>query len=163
MISRIIERFDRWPKRQIVAKFLLDNGISVRDGSLFLSGAEISFTSIARALGVDQRVVARVVEEIEADEELREIFSRIKPALNPCALAELWGWTWVEIRLKGGDNVMRDIASAFGEAEVEIKYIIGDIDDSGGFLHILTGSEKIPGFLIQKIRKIPGVEAVVIR
>ena len=70
-----------FPARLKVIRLMIEYGIGVtEDGKVAIGPIEIPDTSIAKAAGVDRRVVRKTVEQILSDENLKRIFTGIKPA-----------------------------------------------------------------------------------
>jgi len=64
--------------RMYVAKSLLENGISVKGSELYVNSVKIPTTSVAKALGVDRRVVTKTIQEIQDNPRLRQLFMNIR-------------------------------------------------------------------------------------
>jgi len=59
------------PQPQILYHYLLSYGLCIKDGKIYCGNIELSFSKIARAIGVDRRVVMNTVETIEKNKELK--------------------------------------------------------------------------------------------
>ncbi|MEM2277134.1 MAG: hypothetical protein QXU43_08695, partial [Thermoproteota archaeon] len=80
MWRRVLEKFTSYPARVKVAKTIIELGFRISgDGEIYCGPVKQSYQKIARALGVDRRVVKETVLSILRDSELREIFMFLKP------------------------------------------------------------------------------------
>ncbi|WP_084272443.1 hypothetical protein [Picrophilus oshimae] len=65
MILLLQEYFKDYPvKREIIEK-LFENGISVKNGKLYLNDIEISISAVAKALKINRKTVYETMELIE--------------------------------------------------------------------------------------------------
>ncbi|MEM2017004.1 MAG: amino acid-binding protein, partial [Nitrososphaerota archaeon] len=72
MWRRIAEKLKNYPARLSIIRVMIEYGIGVtEDGRIVIGPVEIPEVSIARAAGVDRRIVRKTVEYILQDEELR--------------------------------------------------------------------------------------------
>ena len=156
--------FKQYPAQARVARYLLDIGISVKDGKLYADRIKVSFAAVAKAMDVDQRVVGTAVERIEANTELREAFSKITPSCNLKDIGALRGWQTIEIMLDSPQRpgVLGKVASTVGEANVNIRQVIGEDPSYRSGLIYIIAEEHIPGYVLDTLRKIPGVKGITI-
>ncbi|KYH39389.1 MAG: hypothetical protein AYL31_009990, partial [Candidatus Bathyarchaeota archaeon B26-1] len=80
MWKRISEFLKDYPERLSVARILVKNGLSIRDGKVYCNEIPVPIAGISRAAGVDRRTVMKTIEMIESNEELRRIFKGIRSA-----------------------------------------------------------------------------------
>ena len=66
----VTDTFKNSPSQLMVVKKMLFYGLSVKEGRIFCNDVEINNKSLAKACGVDQRVVKSVIKTISSDEEL---------------------------------------------------------------------------------------------
>ncbi len=78
--TTIKKHLEEYPERLKVARVLVENGLSIKDGKIFLNQIEIPPVRIARVAGVDRRTVNETLSVIKANRELRLIFEEIRPA-----------------------------------------------------------------------------------
>ena len=81
MWKRIYERLKEYPERLGVARILVENGLSIRDGRIYCGEIMIPIVRVSRAAGVDRRTVIKTIEMITDDPELRVIFEGIRLSL----------------------------------------------------------------------------------
>jgi predicted regulator of amino acid metabolism with ACT domain len=80
MWNKIKTALDSYPERLKVARVLIENGLSIKDGEIYLNQIEIPPIRIARVAGVDRRTVNETLASIHENAELRMIFEAIRPA-----------------------------------------------------------------------------------
>jgi predicted regulator of amino acid metabolism with ACT domain len=80
MWSNVKKYFEGHPERLKVARVLIENGLSVRNGRIYLNEIELPPVRVARAAGVDRRTVKETLKAIGANRELRLIFEGIRSA-----------------------------------------------------------------------------------
>ncbi len=153
-----------YPERLSVAKILVRNGLSVRNGKIYCNEVLISAVRISRAAGVDRRTVTKTIEAIEEDPELRVIFEGIRSAgtslreiarhLN-LGVVEI---TPVDAKMPG---ILARSASLIAERKISIRQaIVDDPELSPEPKLTLIAERKIPGELIPELLKIRGVSKV---
>jgi predicted regulator of amino acid metabolism with ACT domain len=88
MWAEIMEQFADSPAQARVVKFLLENGFGVNEQArIHCNGIEIPATHIAKAIGIDRRVVDMTGQRIVSDASLKDIFlyMRATPDLSKVA------------------------------------------------------------------------------
>ncbi|MEM2953802.1 MAG: amino acid-binding protein, partial [Candidatus Bathyarchaeia archaeon] len=80
MWNNIKKHLENYPERLKVARILVENGLSVRKGKVYLNEIEIPPVRIARVAGVDRRTVNETISIIGANRELRLIFESLRSA-----------------------------------------------------------------------------------
>ena len=80
MWNMIKNQLQGYPERLKVALVLIENGLSVQNGKIYLNRIEIPPVRVARAAGVDLRTVNETINTIKASVELKLIFEEIRPA-----------------------------------------------------------------------------------
>ncbi len=58
---------------------MIECGMRVSDYKLYVGDVEVDYTAVARAVGVDRRVVKQTVEQIQDNRYLFSIFSKTTP------------------------------------------------------------------------------------
>jgi len=80
MWAQTRNQFIRQKARLVVARKMIECGMRVGDEhKVFVGDVEVDYTALARATGVDRRVVRQTVEQIEKSEKLRSLYSRLSP------------------------------------------------------------------------------------
>ena len=164
MWKKITNKLGGHPERLKVARVLVDNGLSIRDGKIWCNDILISKVRVAKAAGADTRTVRYAIEMIEDDEELREVFGSIRSAGS--SIVKIAGSldlgvveiTPTDARIPG---ILASSASLLAEANISIRQAI--VDDSELTPEpklTLIAERKIPGDLIPRFLKIKGVAKV---
>jgi predicted regulator of amino acid metabolism with ACT domain len=164
MWNAIKKHLEGHPERLKVARVLVENGLSAKDGKIYLNQIEIPPVRIARAAGVDRRTVKETLNVIKANRELRLIFEEIRPAghslkeiakhLN-LGVVEI---TPVDAKIPG---ILANSAMILTKAGLSIRQaIVDDPELSPEPKLSLIVEKKIPGELIPELLKITGVAKV---
>ncbi|MEM2927215.1 MAG: amino acid-binding protein [Candidatus Bathyarchaeia archaeon] len=164
MWNRVAEHFRGYPERLSVAKVIVENGLSVRNGRIYCNDIEIPPIRIARIARVDRRTVAETVKTIEKNPELRPVFEGIRSAgLSLKEVARYLNLGVVEItpvdaRMPG---ILAKASSLIAEKQISIRQaIVDDPELSPEPKLTLITEKKIPGELIPEFLKIRGVAKV---
>jgi len=160
----VVKRLEGYPERLNVAKVLIENGLSVKDGKIYCNDIEITPIRIGRVAAVDRRTVAETVKAIENSSELKEIFAGIRSAGHSLKdIAKHLNLGVVEItpvnaRIPG---ILAKSATILAEKGISIRQaIVDDPELSPEPKLTLIAEAKIPGELIPKFLKVKGVEKV---
>src|SRR5256712_13515860 len=97
MWARFRHYFKGFPAQEKVAQLMVMYGLRVHDGSVFAAEIKLSDTSMARAAGVDRRVVTATVDTIDKNDELRSFFDRLRPVCHLREVAPLMNWGAIQI------------------------------------------------------------------
>lgn len=162
MWETVEHHFDKYPAQKKVAGYIMDNGLSVKNNEIRLDKIRVSKSELARAVGVDKRVVSAAVKTIMSEPKLESIFSKLLPSCNLKDVAPEMGWDVLAIALSdpARTGVLGNIATAIGNANVSIRQAIGeDPIFASGLLYIVTETP-IPGSVINEIKNIEGVVSV---
>ena len=164
MLFIVREYFRNYPARKKVAEILVNNGISIRNSKPYIGDVEISVNAIARAAGVNRKIVYHTIEYIEKTYELKSIFERLRPSSNLDQIAPIMGWEVLEITFKKGKFgcSLEKIAKILSEKACEIRQIIGEreIGDSNKLIIIVENPLKMD--TIAEIKNIEHVESILI-
>jgi len=164
MWNTIKKYLEGYPERLKVARILVENGLSTRDGKIYLNQIEIPPLRVARAAGVDRRTVNETLKVIRANRELKVIFEEIRPAGH--SLKEIAKYlnlgvleiTPVDAKTPG---ILANSAMALTKAGLSIRQaIVDDPELSPEPKLTLIVEKKIPGELIPELLKISGVAKV---
>jgi len=164
MWDKVAECLEGYPERLAVAKTLIKNGLSVREGRIYCDEIMIPALRVSRAAGVDRRTVTQTVRMIEKDPELRVIFEGIRPAGT--SLREIARYlnlgvveiTPVDAKTPG---ILARSASLIAEGNISIRQAIVDDPELTPEPRLtLIAEKKIPGELIPRLLKVKGVAKV---
>ena len=164
MWNNIKKYLEAYPERLKVARVLVENGLSVKDGKIYLNEIEIPPVRVARVVGVDRRTVNETLNAIRANRELRLIFEGLRSAGHSLKeVARHLGLGVVEItpvdaRIPG---ILANSAMIIARKGLSIRQaIVDDPELSPEPKLTLIVEKKIPGELIPELLKIKGVAKV---
>jgi len=164
MWDKIAKCLEGYPERLSIAKILIKNGLSVRNGKIYCGDIVIPVIRISRVAGVDRRTVVQTIKMIESNPELKVIFSGISPAgssLRDVAKHLNFGVveiTPVDARMPG---ILAAAASLIAQRNISIRQaIVDDPELTPEPKLTLITETKIPGDLIPEFLKIRGVSKV---
>ncbi|MEM3673260.1 MAG: amino acid-binding protein [Candidatus Bathyarchaeia archaeon] len=164
MWNNIKKYFEDYPERLRVARVLVENGLSVRNGKIYLNEIEVPPVRVARVANVDRRTVNETLKAIKANCELRLIFEDLRSAghsLKEVArhldlgVVEI---TPVDARIPG---ILANAAMILAKNGLSIRQaIVDDPELSPEPKLTLIAEKKIPGELISEFLKVKGVAKV---
>ena len=152
------------PAKLKVARLLVEYGFRVSpEGDIYCGDVEIPDTKIAKAAGVDRRIVKETAKAILSDPRLREIFTKIEPAGALLkSIASLLGYGAVEIRADPqAVGVIARVANIIAGHGISIRQILAEDPELSPEpkLTVITSSP-IPGEVVEELRKVPTVTQV---
>ncbi len=164
---RMLEKaFAESPGKRKVVEALLRYGLRVDDkGRIFCSEIELSPAKMARALGVDRRVVIETGRMLAQDDELYGIFSQLLPTAFIGKAAHKLGFESIEIRAEPHEKgIVAKVATVVSERGIVIRQIVADDPDIYPEPKLTLILEKrLDGATIDRLRRIKGVNEIVIR
>ena len=164
MWGRIRALFESRPERLQVAKFLLQNELSVKGDKIYVNNVEVPTLKVARAVGVDRRTVNETIRAMSIDREIKLIFSKLEsagPSLR--AVAKEMGLGVVEIIADDPNKVgiLANASRILVDHGISIRQASVDDPELNPEPKLtLIGDRVIPGKVIPLILKIPGVAKV---
>ncbi len=164
MWKKIREKFERYPSQIAVAKEFLRLGISIKNGKAYCDKIELVPSKIAEAIGVDRKVVVMAIQNIEKDEELRRVFSSLKPVANITEVARILGYGVLEVYAESHKvGIVAGITSILAREGISIRYILAEDPELSIDPKLIVVTEtKIPGRLVDEFLKVDGVKKIVI-
>ncbi|MFH1443278.1 MAG: amino acid-binding protein [Candidatus Micrarchaeota archaeon] len=164
MWKKISESFGGLPGQKAVVRKMIELGLRIgEDGKILCGNVEVKENSLAKAVGVDRRVVRATAEGIRKERYLREVFSRIQPAGTLLRdVAVLMGFGVVEIEADAMQSgIIARATSLLAEKHINIRQVYAKDPElfENPTLTIITERE-IPGKLISEFKKIRGVTKV---
>jgi predicted regulator of amino acid metabolism with ACT domain len=166
MWNTIKKHLEGYPERLKVARVLVENGLSAKDGKIYLNQIEIPPVRIARVAGVDRRTVNETLNVIKANRELRLIFEEIRSAGHSLKeIAKPLNLGVVEITPVDAKTpgILASSATILAKAGLSIRQaIVDDPELSPEPKLTLIVEKKIPGELISELLKITGVAKVAV-
>ncbi len=157
--------FQRKRSQREVAEFLLKRGIRVsEDREFFVGEVEVAGASIARALGLDRRVVCSAAETIIKDPGLRKIFGKLSATLLLKDVASEMGFGAIEFIPKdaGSKGIIVRVANVIAESGISIRQITTDDPMFENPAMTIVTEKPLPGDVIDKIMGLPEVKKVVV-
>jgi len=165
MWKAIADYFSKYPSQAKVARVLLENGMSVRKKAIYAGDVAVSDTAIARAAGVDRRVVRSSVDTISSDPLLLKFFSNLLPTSNYKDVASTMGWGAIEIISDDAHQpgILSTIATIISEAGISIRQAIVDDPETTEVPKIFIITEStVPAELLPRLRSAMGVKSLTI-
>jgi len=162
--NTVTKCLEGYPERLNVAKVLIENGLSVRNGKIFCNEIEIPPIRIGRVAKVDRRTVAETMKMIERNPELKVIFENLRSSGHSLKeVARHLELGVVEItphdaRIPG---ILAKSAMILAKNGISIRQaIVDDPELSPEPKLTLIAETKIPGELIPEFLKVKGVAKV---
>ncbi|MCJ7635120.1 hypothetical protein MUP77_22355 [Candidatus Bathyarchaeota archaeon] len=164
MWNKIRYYFEDSPSKLKVAKLLVETGLRVDDkGKTYCGEIEIPATKIAVAAGVDRRVVRETTNAILGTEELRELFTALRPA-GPLMreVAPHLGYGVVEIRATPSTvGIIAKVTALIADEGISIRQILADDPEINPDPKLIVVTDKpIPGEILPKLLRISSVSKV---
>ena len=164
MWTNVKKHFEACPERLKVARTLIENGLTARNGRIYLNEIEIPPVRVARAAGVDRRTVKETLNAIKSNRELREIFEGIRSAGHSLKeIAKPLGLGVVEITPVDAKipGILANSALILAKNGLSIRQaIVDDPELSPEPKLTLIAERKIPGELIPELLKVKGIAKV---
>lgn len=165
MWMSLSEYFGRYPSQGKVARLLLEYGLRVQGGNVYCGDIELSDTALARAASVDRRIIRSAVETIESNDELLNVYFRLRPTALFREVAPVMGWSAIEIIPVDAQmpGILADVAGVISSAGISIRQAIVDDPELSvePRLYVITESP-VPPELIPAIKKCRGVRSILI-
>ncbi|HDN83685.1 MAG TPA: hypothetical protein ENG50_04910 [Candidatus Altiarchaeales archaeon] len=157
--------FKRRATQLKVAKFLLKRGLRVsEDGKILCNDIEIPYSSIAKVLKVDRRVVKATVDEILSNENLRRIFTNLASIPLFRDVAPELGFGAIEIIPEdpSSKGIIAGVTKIISEAGISVRQIIAEDPSFENAETVIITSKPLPRKLIDDMLKVKGVKKIVV-
>ncbi len=161
----IEKTFSRKREQRRVAEFLLKNALRVsEDGGLFLRKIEIPYTSVAKVLNVDRRVVKATINSILNEPRLKKIYTKLDSALLLRDVAPEIGYGAIEIipTDAASKGIIAGVTKIIDDAEISIRQIISEDPMFENAETTIITEKPIPREKIDEILQISGVKKVTV-
>jgi len=165
MWKAISEYFERYPSQAKIAKLLMRYGMSVKDKKIYAGGVLVADSALARAAGVDRRVVRYTVDTISRDKQLSRFFSKLMPTINFKDVAPVMGWSAIEIVSSdaGQPGILAAVSNTISEAGISIRQAIVDDPETSEEPRIFIITESmVPPEIIPRLKSAKGVKSLTI-
>ena len=166
MWATVQRAFAGHPAQLSVASLLFRYGLRVReDGEIACGDIRIPAVQIAKEAGVDRRVVDATAKTILASGELRSIFSNLQPFAYLKNVARGLGLGVIEILPTDATKpgILSEVSGVLARSGISIRQAVADDPyfTPSPKLTIIT-DEPVRGEVIEVLRKLPGVQSVVV-
>ncbi len=165
MWDRIANYFEKYPSQAKVARYLLRYGLRIDREHVYCGDVQIADSALARAAGVDRRVVKSTIDTIKGDPMLLKFFSQLLPTNHLKNAASAMGWSAVEIVPVNAHEtgIISGVAEILSRSGISIRQAIVDdpMTSEEPRLFIVTEST-VPSEVIPLIRQAKGVKGVTI-
>ncbi|MDR1405085.1 MAG: regulator of amino acid metabolism, contains ACT domain protein [Candidatus Methanoplasma sp.] len=160
------EEFSRFPSQEKVAMLLLRQGIRVEGGRAYCNSIGQSDAAIARAAGVDRRVVRSTLERISGTPGLSRLFSELQSMLLMANVAPEIGCTTLEIIPTDATmpGILAGITDVIFKGGLSVRQAV--VDDPGTRMDshlIVVVDGHVPSELLPAIKQCRGVSSVMLR
>ena len=170
MWKYISDNFAKYPSQMKVLKKLISIGLSVKKDHenvprVYCGDVEVKASAIAEATNVDRRAVLEVLRKIIEDSELSKFYFQLKPVPDFGLVSSRLGMGVIQILPTSAKQpgIVSGVSQIIARENISIRQVIVDdpelVDDPKAT--IVTDSP-IPARLLGDLKKIPGVEAVVL-
>lgn len=161
MWSNVKKYFESQPERLKIARILIENGLSVKTGGIYVNEIEVPPIRVARVAQVDRRTVKETINAILANRELRLIFQELRCAGHSLKeVAKHIGLGVIEITPSDAKipGILAGAATVLAKNDISIRQaIVDDPELSPEPKLTLITEKKIPGELISEVLRIEGV------
>lgn len=143
---------------------MIENGLGVNEqGKIVVGPVEVPDSSLAKAAGVDRRIVRKTIQQILEDEMLRKVFTGIRPAgafLAP--VAKELGFYVVEIRADPtAAGIIARAAEIIARENISIRQAVAEDPELFPEPKLILVLEKpLSGDGLNELLKIPKVKSV---
>jgi hypothetical protein len=165
MWDKMANYFEKYPSQAKVARYLLKYGLRIEKDDVFCGDVKIAYSSLARAAGVDRRVVKSTLDTIRSDPTLLKFFSQLLPTNHLKNAASAMGWSSIEIVPSNAHEpgIIASVAEILARSNISIRQAIVDdpMTSEEPKLFIVTECQ-VPSDLNPLIRQAKGVNGVTI-
>lgn len=157
--------FKGHPSQLKVARMIFVRGISVESGIAYCGGIKQSDSDIARAAGVDRRVVRTTLERISSDEKMDLLFKNVRPMLNMTDIAEGLGCTSFDIVPTDSKvpGILASVTTSLFESGYCIRQIVIDEDENRQAVLSVIVEGKVTADDISSLRGCTGVGSIILK
>ncbi len=158
------EYFKQYPARKRVAEFLLRNGVSVREGSMGFAGVELSISEVARAVGVNRKVVYHTIKTIETSNALHLLFEKVEPELKVEGIAPAMNWEVLEIEVqeRPAEVLHRVLGAVLSEGNEVVSVNLRNLPGEGAYISIVA-EKPLKGETLRTLEGVAGIKKVLIK
>lgn len=158
------EYFKNYPARKKVAEFLFENGLSVKNGKIYLRNVEIPISELARVIGVNRKIIYHTIDYIEKTYPLKLVFERMNPLPSLIDVAPLMGWEVLEIELEKGKylKAFSEVLALLHENNITVMEVFSrNLREEPAKLYIVIDGT-LPVNVFVRIKDIEGFRKLII-
>lgn len=163
MWPRINEQFERQLARPDIVRKMIECGMRVTDDEkIFVNDVEVDYLAVARAVGVDRRVVRSTAKQIRGNRYLYSIFSKTRPlGASLVELVSLLGYTALVIEADPrSPGVMAGVAEILSRHGMVVRQALADdpemVQDAKMTL-VIDG--QLPGKALEELNALKNVKS----
>ncbi|MDO8842653.1 MAG: regulator of amino acid metabolism, contains ACT domain protein [Methanocalculus sp.] len=166
MWSDIIDAFSDSPSQLRVVRFLLENGFGVNEsGKITANGIEMPATQVARAIGVDRRVVDTTARSILEHDTLKQVFCNIRVTPDLSLVAEALGLAIITLIPKNATDkhIVASAVSILDRYDLSIRQLfVTDpiLAEEPKLVMIIDGP--LPHGVVEDLRDLPQVKRLIL-
>ncbi len=166
MWGKIQKIFSGNPAQLKVARVLYKYGLRVKEnGDVVCGDIRVPAVQIGKEAGVDRRAVDATAETIVKDDDLRELFSNLRPIPYLKAVAQQLNLGVIEIIPSDASRsgIISEVTNVISNHKLSIRQSVADDPYFAAQpkLTIITG-EPVSGAIIEELRELPSVESVIV-
>lgn len=156
--------FKNFPARKKVAEFLFENGLSVKNGKIYLRNVEVPISELSRIIGVNRKIIYHTIEYIEKTYPLKLIFERLTPLPSLIEVAPIMGWEVLEIEIEKSlySQAVAKVLDLLSKNNISIMEIFSRNlrqEDSKAYI-VIDGT--IPVEIFVRIKDTPGFKKLIL-
>ena len=163
MWPNVKKRFERQVVRADIVKKMIESGIRVADkDKLFVGDVEVDYTAVAKAVGVDRRVVKQTVQQIRRDPYLEGIFSNIAPfGSSLLNVVSKLGYSAIVIESDPRKpGVMAAVAEVLAKHDMVIRQALAEDPDIVPDAKMILIVEGAAVGMVQELNQLPMVKSI---
>ena len=144
MWPNVKKQFSRQVVRTDIVRKMIENGIRVgTDNKLYVGDIEVDYTAVAKAVGVDRRVVKQTVKQIRENPFLNSVFPNIMPfGSSLVGVVSKLGYSAVVIESDPKQaGVMAAVASILAKHQLVIRQALAEQPVLAGVTAIVQTAE----------------------
>ncbi|KXB06521.1 amino acid-binding protein [candidate division MSBL1 archaeon SCGC-AAA382F02] len=166
MWSQIKKAFSGNPAQLKVARVFYKFGFRIEEsGDVVCGDIRIPAVQIAKEAGVDRRAVDSTVETIFENEDLKEIFSNLRPVPYLKGVARQLGLGVIDILSTDPtqSGIISEVTNVISKHGLTVRQAVAD-DPYFAVQPKLTviTNELVSGEVIEELRELPSVESVIV-
>jgi len=165
MKRQLPHHFIGYPSQEKVARLMFRHGMRIAEGKVYCGEVEVSDSALGRAARVDRRIVRSTLARIEGNPELNDLFTRLRPIPLLASVAQVMGWSVLEIVPTNASStgILADVSTVIAEAGVSIRQAVVDdpeLTDEPRLLVVTEGP--VPPEYIPSLKRCRGVNSIII-